>query len=432
MSLSSADPVSPQVLPAKIDVLVVGGGPAGSTAACLLAEQGWQVALCEQAQHPRFHIGESLLPSNLPILERLGVLEQVQAMAVYKPGADFTCRDGTVQSFPFAHAYGDSPPHAYQVRRQDFDHLLLNNAAHKGVQVFQRHKVIACQEEEGVQHVQIENAAGEKHAMRARLVIDASGRAALTATRSGWQVKNRRHASAAIFAHFKGVARRSGALEGNISVYWFEHGWIWMIPLTDDVMSVGAVCSPEFLKTRDTDLEAFLRKILAGIRGAGERMVHSLLLGEVHATGNYSYQSREISAPGVILVGDAFAFIDPVFSSGVYLAMFGATRSIAPAQAWLRGDTHEFKRAIRQYRAEVESKINAFAWFIYRFTTPTMQELFENPRNDWQVEQAVISMLAGDGDAGADIRRRLRIFKTIYYLMSLKRGARMVFGSKNR
>jgi flavin-dependent dehydrogenase len=398
----------------EVDALVIGGGPGGTTIAALLAEAGWRVLLLEKDEHPRFHIGESLLPGNLPILERLGVLEEVRALAVHKPGADFTGPDGNVQSFPFAKALGKTPPHAFQVTRSEFDQLLFDNCITKGVDARQRHCVKAVERVGQTNFVTYVDDHEQEHCVQAKLVVDASGRDGLVARKNGWRSHNRRHASAAVFGHFSDVQPRKNDMAGNISVYWFDQGWIWMIPLRDGVMSIGAVCWPSKLRERRTDLETFLREILAGVPDAAERAQHARAVSPINATGNYSYRSKRLYDDGLLLVGDAYAFIDPVFSSGVYLAMNGALAAFIPAQAWLNGDTREFRRAARRYRRVVSSKINAFSWFIYRFTTPTMRDLFRNPRNDWQVEQAVISMLAGDGDGSADIRKRLRIFKAIY------------------
>ncbi|MEZ5595973.1 MAG: tryptophan 7-halogenase [Pseudomonadales bacterium] len=397
------------------DVLIIGGGPAGTTAGALLAERGHAVILLEKDTHPRFHIGESLLPGNLRILERLGVLEAVAGIGEFKPGADFTAPDGNTQSFPFARALGDTPAHAYQVRRSEFDALLFRNCMHKGVDARERHRVVALTREGAMHRASVVAADEGQYEIRARFVVDASGRDGFMAKRNGWQRRNPRHASAAVFGHFRNVARRSGDRQGNISVYWFEHGWCWMIPLKGDVMSVGAVCLPSYLKTRQGDLESFLRSTLASVPEAAARMANAEAASPVSATGNYSYRSRRLHGPGYLLAGDAFAFIDPVFSSGVYLAMNGALTCIPAVEAWLAGDQRAYARACRHYQQIVNSKIDAFSWFIYRFTTPTMRDLFRNPRNDWQVEQAVISMLAGDGDGTRDIVSRLRLFKTIYY-----------------
>jgi flavin-dependent dehydrogenase len=389
----------------------------------MLAQRGWQVTLFEKDRHPRFHIGESLLPGNLPILQALGVLEQVRDIGVYKPGADFTGPDGKVLSFSFARALGDTPEHAFQVKRAEFDQILFNNCRRLGVDAREGHRVADVRQAGGYSDIDYVDDQGGKQRLRAKLVIDASGRDSLLARQRRWRTRNSHHASAGVFGHVTQVERRQDDMRGNISVYWFDHGWIWMIPLRDDVMSVGAVCWPSFFKDRDGDLETFLRGILRTVPGAGERMRDAVAVSPVSATGNYSYRSNRLYDRGLLLVGDAYAFIDPVFSSGVYLAMNGAVQAVAPAEAWLQDDARAYQRACRRYGRHVASKIGAFSWFIYRFTTPTMRDLFRNPRNDWQVEQAVISMLAGDGDGSADIRRRLRIFKSIYLGYRLRRLA---------
>ena len=404
-----------------VDVLVIGGGPSGTTAAAFLAEQGRSVLLLEKDEHPRFHIGESLLPSNLPILERLGVLGQVEAIGVYKPGADFTVADSHVQPFPFARALGDTPDHAWQVKRAEFDKILFDNCKRFGVDARQQHHVTAVEPVEGGHRVRFANADGDTSEVVARFVIDASGRDGFFARRQGWRKKNPGHASAAVFGHFTNVVRREGALEGNISVYWFEHGWVWMIPLRDGVMSIGAVCWPEYLRSRDVELETFLRKTLALIPDAHARVRDAVAVSPVNATGNYSYRSDRIWGDGFLLVGDAYAFIDPVFSSGVFLAMNSGQACVPAVQAWLNGERSTYERECKAYHRMVESKIYSFSWFIYRFTTPTMREMFRSPRNDWQVEQAVIAMLVGDGDGSPLIRSRLRIFKALYILFRFKR-----------
>jgi len=419
----------PLALPAPLvtDVVVIGGGPGGSTISTLLADAGHSVVQLEKAQHPRFHIGESLLPNNLPILERLGVADEVKAMGVRKAGADFTCEvegeSSVLQTFRFDRALGDSPAHAWEITRSQFDELLFNNARAHGVNAFECCTVKQVEERDahGLLHVVCENSAGETSRVPARFVVDASGRDSFMAKKNRWQKKNSKHASAAIFGHFTGVPYRAGEDAGNISIYWFDQGWIWMIPLQHGRMSVGAVCWPDYLKLRDTDNETFLRQTLARSQAAGERMKKAVAVEPVRATGNYSYRSQRLYGDGYLLVGDAYAFVDPVFSSGVYLAMSSAERAVDVVRTSLNEGKSAYSKAARSYERAVSSKIASFTWFIYRFTTPTMRDLFRFPRNDWQIEQSVISMLAGNGDGSSAIRKRLLAFRGIYQANRLLR-----------
>jgi len=178
---------------------------------------------------------------------------------------------------------------------------------------------------------------GRSYRIQARYVVDASGRDAFISTKRKLRRKNQQHQSAAIFGHFRGAERRAGADAGNISIYGFEHGWMWMIPLPDGVMSVGAVCRPDYLKQRKGRTLEFLLDTLKQSPALWRRIEHAALIdNEVRVTGNYSYDSRRMGGPGWVLVGDAFAFLDPVFSSGVYLAMSGAEQAAHAVDAALR------------------------------------------------------------------------------------------------
>ncbi len=403
----------------QIDVLVIGGGPAGTTAATLLRQRGWTVVLLEKDQHPRFHIGESLLPMNIPILDRLGVLEDLDAIGVKKLGADFTCgveADEQYRTYHFSRALGTSGEHAFEVRRQDFDHLLFKNCIKAGVSAFENHKVDSVSlNENGDRHlVESVDGDGQRHQWHPRYVLDASGRDTVLASKNQWKQKNNRHASAAIFGHFKGVSRRPGADAGNISIYWMPHGWIWMIPLPNDVMSVGAVCWPDYLKSRKGDALEFLRRTIALSQGASARLDGAQLINEVRVTGNYSYRSRKISGDGYALIGDAFAFVDPMFSSGVYLAMNSAESAVSMVENWLEHQPLRYRLARSRYERRIKKGVRYYSWFIYRFTSPAMRRLFRNPKNVLQVEQAVVSMLAGDVFSNRQVQLRLLLFRMIY------------------
>jgi flavin-dependent dehydrogenase len=384
-----------------------------------LREKGWSVVLLEQDHHPRFHIGESLLPMNLALFERLGVLEQVRQIGVEKPGVDFTALGADTHcTVYFRDALDKTWPYAFQVRRSELDELLFRNCAAQGVAVHEGmtvKDVIFRPHETTLVHATDER--GEARVWQTRFVVDASGRATFLARKFGLKKRNPKHQSAAIFGHFEHVTRRPGADAGNISLYWFEHGWFWMIPLRDGIMSVGAVCWPEYLKTRRVRPEAFLWQTIALCPGVHARMQHARLVSEARATGNYSYRAARMYGEGYLLVGDAFAFIDPVFSTGVFFAMNSATLGAEAVDAYLR-DPAGAKRALRRFDRQVRHGIDVVSWFIYRFTSPAMQQLFMAPRDTLRIKQAILSMLAGDVFRGTPIGLPIALFKAVYYTTS--------------
>jgi flavin-dependent dehydrogenase len=400
----------------QCDVVVIGGGPAGSTAATLLARRGHRVVALEKARHPRFHIGESLLPMNLPIFERLGVRDKVHAMGVFKAAADFEAdNERGYNTFDFARALGNSPPHSYQVWRQDFDCMLYRHATENGADAREGHEVLAV-EELGAHdwRVMVATDDGSRYAIRARYIVDASGRDAFLSGKKKLKRKNPEHQSAAIFGHFRGAQCRPGEHAGNISMYRFDHGWMWMIPLPDGVMSVGAVCWPDYLKQRKGCQKTFLQDTLRQNEALWKRLEQAELIDdEVRVTGNYSYDSTQMAGRGWILIGDAFAFLDPVFSSGVYLAMTSAELAADVVDGALRDPTRE---AALQRRLERRMRrgMKRFAFFIYRFNGPIIRKLFRSPRNTFQIEQGVISMLAGDVFDSFGVRLRIMAFQCIY------------------
>jgi flavin-dependent dehydrogenase len=404
------------------DVAVIGGGPAGSTAAALLARRGYRVIALEKAHHPRFHIGESLLPMNLPVFERLGVLEKVRALGVFKPGADFeTDNELGYNTYAFARAIGNSPPHAYQVWRQDFDKMLYEHARECGADAREGHEVVNV-EQIGPRETRLDvhTDDGGSYRLQACYVVDASGRDALLSTKRKLRRKNSQHQSAAIFGHYRGAERRAGEDAGNISIYRFEHGWMWMIPLPDGVMSVGAVCRPDYLKQRKGRTVEFLRDTLMLSPALWRRVAKAELIGnEVRVTGNYSYDSTQMGGSGWVLIGDAFAFLDPVFSSGVYLAMSGAEQAVNVVDAALREPAAE-RALLRKLEKRQRAGMDRFSFFIYRFNGPVMQQMFRHPRNSWQLEQSVISMLAGDLFDTPKVLRRLKLFKLVYAISAVR------------
>jgi flavin-dependent dehydrogenase len=404
----------------NFDVLVIGGGPAGSTVSTLLAAKGWNVALLEKDTHPRFHIGESLLPCNMPLLDRLGVMNELRQIGVVKPGIDFTMPDDNrAVSFKFAEALDHVPPTAFQVRRSEFDHMLIQNAARKGVHIDEGVRVADVDlNTEGRVSVRTAGDGGFARSYSARFLIDASGRDTLLGRKLGIKERNPKHASAALFAHFRGVERRSGEDEGNISIYWFEHGWIWMIPLRGDVMSIGVVSDPTYLQSRTTAPEAFLLASLELSTPAAARSRHAEMITPATATGNYSYLCRSNWGPNYVMVGDAFAFIDPVFSSGVYFAMKSSAIAADAVDTWLR-DQKKGLSELRKQEILVRRGIRNLSWFIHRFNRPGLKYLFMHPKDRLGVKAAVLSILAGDVYGNKTLFLPLLLFKALYLAASL-------------
>lgn len=405
----------PQAGVSSPDVLVIGGGPAGSAVSTLLARKGWKVVLLEKAEHPRFHIGESLLPQGMAALERLGVLEQVRACSVLKLGADFPNDDGSYSVFDFRNSLRAQPNFAFQVKRAEFDKILFDNARASDVEAYENTRVTAV---DFADDDAITVHAGDRR-WTPRYLIDASGRDTFLANKLKIKQKNDKHASAAVFSHYEGVRIREGRDAGNVSIYRHDHGWLWLIPLSGGVTSIGAVCYPEYLKQRTGTLEDFLLQTCDTVPELKERMAGSKRVADVHATGNYAYECTRMNGPCWTLLGDAYSFVDPMFSSGVFLALHGAEKCAETVDGILREPAKE-KRLQQKFEKHLETGLDEFKWFIYRFTSPTMKHLFANRRDVLGVERAVVSMLSGDVfDNAASVRRRLRIFRLIYALTSV-------------
>lgn len=418
----NTSPAASAICASDCDVLVIGGGPAGSTAAALLAERGYRVTLLEKARHPRFHIGESLLPANLPLLEKLGVAEAVKAIGMEKWGAEFVSPwHDHKQSFEFVDAMDKSMPMAYQVRRAEFDEILIRNASRKNARVVEGCQVqdVNFLPDNTGALVQARHDDGSIESVHARFVLDASGRDTFLGNRFKAKQRNKKHNSTAIYAHFSGAERNSGKAAGNITIFWFEHGWFWFIPLADGATSVGAVTWPYYLKTRNNkSLTQFFQETIALCAPLSERLQHAQLTSPVEATGNFSYVCDRTHGSNYLLLGDAYTFIDPVFSSGVMLAMHSAFVGADTVDICLR-HPKQAAAALKKFDSTMRIGPKAFSWFIYRVTNPTMRNMFMGPSNIFRVKEALLSVLAGDVFGKTPIHGPLLLFKGLYYASSL-------------
>jgi len=432
-------PASNPTLPAtagatlECDVLVVGGGPAGSTIAALLAARGRDVVVLEKAHHPRFHIGESLLPANVALFDKLGLRAEVEAIGMPKWGVEFVSPDHDHRQFvEFADAWDKSMPYAWQVRRSELDELLFRNAAARGARTLEGHRVREVGFTNDGVDVDVELDDGARRHWRAKFLVDASGRDTLLANQLRCKKKNPRHNSSALYGHFTNATRLPGKLEGNITIFWFEHGWFWFIPLADGTTSIGAVCWPHYLKSRKNPLPEFFRDTIAMCPELAERLAGAELVDDrVYATGNYSYTSTKSSGERFLMLGDAFAFVDPVFSSGVYLAMQSAFDGAGVVDAVLDGSP-DARPARRAFDRNVMHGPREFSWFIFRVTNPTMREFFMAPENPFRVKEALLSLLAGDIYGKTPIWRSIRVLKSLYYLVSIGNLGRTVRAWKRR
>jgi flavin-dependent dehydrogenase len=415
----------------ECDVLVAGGGPAGSTIAALLAQKGRHVVVLEKDRFPRFHIGESLLPLNLPIFERLGVADEIARMGVYKPGAEVISDEHAQPAiFRFDRNPYLSVGHSYHVRRADFDKLLLDNSRRLGATVLEGTRVTAV--ELGAHRRPRVSAAGPDGVLSVwspRFFVDASGRDTLLLRQLGLKRVNKRNNTGAVFGHFRNVPRRNGAADGMITMHLFRHGWFWMIPLPDEVMSVGMVGTRSFFRTRREGIDSFFMRAVAASPSVAERMVNAEPISPLVATGNYSYDSRRYAGDGYVLIGDAAAFVDPLFSSGVMMAMSSAAAAAEVAHAWL-DDRRLGLQLMRSYERQVRRGLDSLSWLIYRINTPVLRDIFMAPFDLFNTRNGLLAILAGDFYEKLGLLSPLRRLQLAYGCLHLLSKVRVRLGTE--
>jgi len=331
------------------EVVVIGGGPAGATTATLVAQQGRSARLYERERFPRYHVGESLIPETFWVLDRLGILPELRGGPfVEKHSVQFVSEQGRLSEPLY---FADYKPHesarTWQVTRQDFDQLMLDNARRHGVDVREGMRVLDVLFEGGrAVGVRTVDEAGVEEDVRCHVVVDAAGQSGLILDRLGLRQWDPLLKKAAIWSYFKGAAREQGRDAGATLVMQTagKVGWFWYIPLQNDITSIGVVAPFDHLfKNRDSkDLGAIFSEEVARCPGLQPRIAGAERVGPYRAAKEYSYRSSKVAGDGWVLVGDAFGFLDPLYSSGILLALkSGALAADAIAAGLERGDVSE-------------------------------------------------------------------------------------------
>lgn len=401
------------------DAIVIGGGPGGSSAGTFLAKAGKRTLVLEKEVFPRFHIGESLLPYNRIIFEQMGVLPKLEAAGLFRKwGAQFHVGNGTkTLKLIFRNGRFTREPAAYQVERATFDHLLLKHARESGAEV--REGVSVTNFSLNENDVTVETMeGGAKKTHRAKFLIDASGRGNFTGNLQKQRVVHPKLKKLAVFGHFSGVQLDQGDSRGDTVIVRLENKWFWLIPLSEEKISVGCVMdAEEFARMKKSPEEVF-NGIVAGSTVLRERMANARLLNEIQTTSDFSYHNKRFVDRRLLRVGDAAGFMDPIFSAGVYLAMSsGKMAADAVVETIAAGDDGYARFA--RYEKRVHDAMQYYWQMVEGYYTTPFMELFMEPRHKFSLPSAVTALLAGEIEGGWKIRWRLRIFFALAKLQAL-------------
>ena len=308
------------------DAIIIGGGPSGSSTGAILGEHGHKALILEREKFPRYHIGESLLPFTYQPLKRLGLIEKMRASAfIKKYSVQFISASGRAsQPFYFNARYDEDVSQTWQVLRSEFDLMLLNHARQKGATVLEETTVTEfIKDGKKVVGVRAQKQTGEQLEFRAPITVDCSGREAFSAVRNRWRVGDPELHKVAIWTYFKGAKRDQGIDEGTTTVAFVpEKGWFWYIPLHNDIVSAGIVAEGKYLSRGGVkDSKAMFDREVTQNKWIEQYLAPGKQFGDYFITSEYSYHVKHCAAEGLLLAGDAFCFLDPVFSSGVMLAL---------------------------------------------------------------------------------------------------------------
>ena len=356
------------------DVVIIGAGPAGASAAALLAEKGRRVLVLEREKFPRYHIGESMLPFTFQPLQRLGLIEKMQRSAfIRKYSVQFVSPSGKAsQPFYFFDRYDQDVAQTWQVLRSEFDLMLMNHARGKGATIKEEVAVKELIKENGrVLGVRAIDNQGRLTGYHAPMTLDCSGREAFAAVRNGWRVGDPELHKVAVWTYYQGAKRDPGIDAGATTVAFVpEKGWFWYIPLHNDLVSVGVVAEGKYLSREGVkEPERIFKREIEQNLWIKDHLASGTPTGPYYITSEFSYHSRHCGREGLLLVGDAFCFLDPVFSSGLMLALKSGVMAADAVDAALEaGDFSPARFA--EYATTLRQGIENMRKLVYAFYNP--------------------------------------------------------------
>ena len=399
------------------DVAIIGGGPAGSTAATLLAKAGRKVIVFEREKFPRFHIGESLLPFSIQTFDRLGVREKLDRTFLPKFGGEIMAACGTRGiKFYFKDGFRSQRDRAYQVTRSDFDKLLLDHSRENGAAVLEETDVKRVDFSADRVKIEIEDSRGTHSTIEARYLLDCSGRQ--TVLGSFFKVKKAYDhlQKFSVFAHYENIDRLPGRDATLIRMVRGLDRWFWMIPLTDARTSVGVVMDTATFRAAKLSAQVALERFIAEQPLMCERMKNAVRVSPVYSTGDFSYRNTRLSGERWLMAGDAAGFIDPVFSSGVFLAIMSAEKAADTLDEVLH-DESKRPRLFEKYSRSVNRIMDIYLTFVtawYRRSKEFL-EVFLNPTDRMQIAAAVNAVLAGNEGKSFALKWRMWLFYFFVY-----------------